>query len=58
MFVVELSVLRWFFCEVPLGNSEGPNYSYEHQLAAPFANSITPVPSYASIQMRFWRKFE
>ena len=51
MFVVELSVLRWFFCEVPLGNSEGPNYSYEHQLAAPFANSITPVPSYASIQM-------
>ena len=42
MFVVELSVLRWFFCELPLGNSEGPNYSYEHQLAAPFAIPLLP----------------
>ena len=51
MFVVELSALKWIFCEIPLGNCEGPNYSYEHLLVAPFANSITLVQSYASIQM-------
>ena len=51
MFIVELSALKWLFCEIRLANCEGPNYSYEHLLVAPFANSITPVPSYASIQM-------